>query len=214
MALHPSLHLSALPSMAASRTSALCPREGADGLRLLELSSFSTPRASQSQRSSTESSWPRVPLHSGRAWQFRKYLITGTRKHRSISAAHASLGNDCFYLLAGRTPGNLCFESVWAWRLCWGARISISRTHLHWWFRKHTDSHVRNSQPCTHLYQKTMKAENYFLYFFFLLYLLYWSHLSFLFFKKIKNWDSPGGPVVKILSFQCRSHGLDPWLGN
>ena len=118
MALHPSLHLSALPSLAASHTSALCPREGADSLRLLELSSFSTPRASLSQQPSTESSWPRVPLHSGRAWQFWKYWITGTRKHHSISAAHASLGNECFHLLAGRTPGNLCFESVWAWHLC------------------------------------------------------------------------------------------------
>ena len=24
----------------------------------------------------------------------------------------------------------------------------------------------------------------------------------------------PGGPVVKTLSFQCRGHGFDPWLGN
>ena len=25
--------------------------------------------------------------------------------------------------------------------------------------------------------------------------------------------DSPGGPVVKILSSQCRVRGFDPWLG-
>ena len=27
-------------------------------------------------------------------------------------------------------------------------------------------------------------------------------------------WGFPGGPVVKILCFQCRGHGFDPWLGN
>ena len=26
--------------------------------------------------------------------------------------------------------------------------------------------------------------------------------------------DFPNSPVVKILSFQCKTHGFDPWLGN
>ena len=26
--------------------------------------------------------------------------------------------------------------------------------------------------------------------------------------------DFPGSPVVKTLSFQCRGHGFNPWLGN
>ena len=35
-------------------------------------------------------------------------------------------------------------------------------------------------------------------------------------FEGIKNlpWDFPGGPVVKILRFQCRGHGFDPLSGN
>ena len=28
------------------------------------------------------------------------------------------------------------------------------------------------------------------------------------------TWDFPGSPVVKTACFQCRSHGLDPCLGN
>ena len=32
--------------------------------------------------------------------------------------------------------------------------------------------------------------------------------------QKIKNRDSPGGPVVKTPCFHCRGHGFDPWLGN
>ena len=35
------------------------------------------------------------------------------------------------------------------------------------------------------------------------------SHL-----RKRKNWDFPGGPVVKTQCSQCRGHGFDPWSGN
>ena len=36
-----------------------------------------------------------------------------------------------------------------------------------------------------------------------------------MFMLKIKiKWDFPGGSVVKILSFNCRGHGFDPWSGN
>ena len=31
---------------------------------------------------------------------------------------------------------------------------------------------------------------------------------------KIYHWDFPGGPVVKVLCFQCRGRGFDPRLGN
>ena len=31
---------------------------------------------------------------------------------------------------------------------------------------------------------------------------------------KSQPWDFPGGPVVKISSFHCREHRLDPWWGN
>ena len=31
---------------------------------------------------------------------------------------------------------------------------------------------------------------------------------------KGKNWDFPGGPMVKTLRFQCRGCGFDPWSGN
>ena len=32
--------------------------------------------------------------------------------------------------------------------------------------------------------------------------------------KKGSLGDSPGGPVVRIPSFHCREHDLDPWSGN
>ena len=30
----------------------------------------------------------------------------------------------------------------------------------------------------------------------------------------LKTWDFPSDPFVKILHYQCRGHGFDPWLGN
>ena len=35
-----------------------------------------------------------------------------------------------------------------------------------------------------------------------------------LFTKNNSKWDFPGSPVVRTLRFQCRRHGLNPWLGN
>ena len=31
--------------------------------------------------------------------------------------------------------------------------------------------------------------------------------------KGKESWNFPGGPVVKILRFQCRGHGFHPWSG-
>ena len=35
-----------------------------------------------------------------------------------------------------------------------------------------------------------------------------------IFFKKEKNENFPGGPVAKLLCFQCRGCGFNPWSGN
>ena len=34
------------------------------------------------------------------------------------------------------------------------------------------------------------------------------------FLKVLKNWEFPGGPVVRTPSFHCRGYGFDPWSGN
>ena len=28
----------------------------------------------------------------------------------------------------------------------------------------------------------------------------------------MKDWDFPGGPVVKTVCFYCRERGFDPWI--
>ena len=43
----------------------------------------------------------------------------------------------------------------------------------------------------------------------------YWEEVEVDFKHLLHNgWDYPGGPVAKTLCFQCRGHGLDPWLWN
>ena len=32
--------------------------------------------------------------------------------------------------------------------------------------------------------------------------------------KEMEHRERPDGPVAKTLSFHCRGHGFDPWLGN
>ena len=120
----------------------IVPSEGADGLRLLELSSFPIPPASLSQRLSTESSWPRVPLRSGRPGNLAIPEIFNNRHMETLQHQHGSCQPGKWVLTSWQ---EWCQESS-ALSLCglgacvWGARISISRTHLHWWFHKHTDS--------------------------------------------------------------------------
>ena len=61
--------------------------------------------------------------------------------------------------------------------------------------------------------QWTLKYKNYFISF---------AHTHVFLSSQIENtclWEIvpvglPGGPVVKILSFQCRGHRSDPWSGN
>ena len=51
---------------------------------------------------------------------------------------------------------------------------------------------------------------------------LYFPHFAFILIlhqvhcqAKIQaSWDFPGGPVVKIMHFQCRGHRFNPWSGN
>ena len=33
-------------------------------------------------------------------------------------------------------------------------------------------------------------------------------------FKKLKDWDFPGGPVVRTPSFHYKGPGFDAWLGS
>ena len=51
---------------------------------------------------------------------------------------------------------------------------------------------------------------------------LYFPHFAFILIlhqvhcqaKTQASWDFPGGPVVKIMHFQCRGHRFNPWSGN